>query len=63
MSTKCRETRLTYSVTVTMPKGMTIRLMREYILSQIRASADKVNGDFSDMKVHLTNKEVIYGKR
>lgn len=70
MAGRLSTTKLTFSVTLTMPKGLNIPLMREYIREAIKEhqNAQKENppyaGDITgDIKVHLTNKEVTYGKR
>ena len=60
--TKPRTTKLTFAVTLQQPKGVTIPEMRAFIIEAIKSHEGKAaEADFSDIKCHLTNKEVHYG--
>lgn len=65
-----RRSKTTYTFAVTIPdlEGITIPQMREYIREAIAAHRSGLDPedalfhvDFSNTKVHLTNKEVKYG--
>lgn len=47
---------LTFAVTIPQPKGLTIPQVRAKLLEAVKGDLD-----ITDVKIHLTNKEVKYG--
>jgi len=59
---KVKETRLTFSVTIPQPKGLTIPATRAMIVESIRETWPTVtDAELDDIRCHLLNKEVHYG--
>lgn len=65
---KVKSTTLTFALTLPQPKGLTIPATRQFIIDALRAEQKASNADdpikdadLSNVKCHLTNKEVHYG--
>ena len=61
---KAKSVKLTFAVTLEQPKGVTLQEMRAYILESLQANKRKYDfgdADLTNIKCHLTNKEVTYG--
>ena len=58
-------TTVSFQVTFKLPKGMNINQAREHVKDALvgKEYAGELKLDYLDIKCHLTNKEIQYGKR
>lgn len=56
------KTTVSFQVTFTLPEKMSINEARQKVRDAMRESELNIETD-TDLKVHLTNKEVSYGQR
>lgn len=54
-------TTVSFQVTFVLPHGINVPTAREIVKNALRTSVLEIPAD--DVKVHLTNKEIKYGKR
>ncbi len=60
---KKAEVTMTFAVTFRAPQGMSIPVVRDFIRKGLMQQIELGIADNKDVKIHLTNKEVSYGKR